>query len=93
MRNFAPVIKNLFKIFIIGLLPLHMAASDTSELSDAFVADSLPDVTLEGVTVTAVKQGSDLSNQGIATTAMSRSTLEANNMLSPKAVTGAIPNV
>ena len=34
MRNFAPVIKNLFKIFIIGLLPLHMAAVPSTEISE-----------------------------------------------------------
>ena len=87
----------MLKIFIIGLLPLHMAASsETSEFSESseqLVVDTLPDIMLQGVTVTAVKQGHDLRNQAISVTSLSRHELETNNMLSPKAVTSAIPNV
>ena len=50
-------------------------------------------VVLGPVTVTAVKQGHDLRNQAISVTSLSRRELETNNMLSPKAVTSAIPNV
>ncbi|MBQ1722460.1 MAG: TonB-dependent receptor plug domain-containing protein, partial [Muribaculaceae bacterium] len=91
------MLKGFILILVAGLLPLHAAASseisEASESYESFGVDTLPDITLEGVTVTAVKQGSDLSNQGIATTSLSRPALEANNMLSAKAVTSAIPNV
>lgn len=97
LNNFVPVLKGFILILVAGLLPLHAAASseisEASESYESFGVDTLPDVTLKGVTVTAVKQGSDLSKQGIATTSLSRPALEANNMLSAKAVTSAIPNV
>ena len=79
------------------MLPLHAAASseisEASESYESFGVDTLPDVTLEGVTVTAVKQGHELHSQAISVTSLSRPTLEANNMLNAKAVTSAIPNV
>ena len=91
------MLKGFIIILVAGLLPLHAAASseisEASESYESFGVDTLPDVTLEGVTVTAVKQGHELHSQAISVTSLSRPTLEANNMLNAKAVTSAIPNV
>ena len=83
--------------------PKFSENSEFSETSETFTPDSssrkithhcpTTSVELGPVTITAVKQGRDLSNQGIAATSFTRSALEADNMMSAKAVTSAIPNV
>lgn len=85
VRNFAPM-----KIVSLNKALVAVAATTALQATAQATTDS---VTLAGVTVTAIKQSADLRSQASASTVLTRSDVERNELTGTRTASGLIPNL